>query len=69
MSVYPNPATSTVYLKDVEEADVTICNIAGAVVKVEKGVNEVNVSDLAAGVYLMTIESEQGATTTRFVKK
>lgn len=69
VSVYPNPATSTVYLKGVKEADVTICNIAGAVVKVEKGVNEVNVSDLAAGVYLMTIESEQGATTTRFVKK
>lgn len=69
VSVYPNPAVSVIRLKGVESADVKIMNMSGAVVKAASGVSEVGVSDLASGIYLVTVESEQGVYTTRIVKK
>lgn len=69
VGVYPNPVVSTLRVKGAESADVTVVNVSGAVVKKEAGVSEVNVSDLASGLYLVTVESEQGVYTTRIVKK
>lgn len=69
VSVYPNPVAETLYLKGVESADVTIVNVAGAVVKTAKDVSEVSVADLAPGVYLTTVTAESGSKTIRILKK
>jgi len=74
LSVYPNPATSVVTVKgtDALVSNVAIADINGRTVKTVKfaGVAEaqVNVSDLASGVYVMTIASDKGTTTQKIVK-
>ena len=69
VAIYPNPVVSALKVKGVDEAEVVVTNLSGAVVKHVFGVNEVNVSDLVSGVYLVTVKSEQGVYTTRVVKK
>lgn len=69
VSIYPNPATDVVRLNGVESANVTVRNITGSVVLAENGVNEVNVSGLASGVYVVTVESDKGVYSTRLIKR
>lgn len=69
VSVYPNPATDVVYLKGVEAANVVVRNVAGAVVLTENGVNQVNVSALPAGMYILTAETAEGTFSTRIIKR
>lgn len=67
--VYPNPATSVVKVEGVEAANITLMNMAGAVVLQAEGVNEINVEDLAAGIYMMSVQTDENRFTTRIVKK
>jgi len=71
VSVYPNPATTTIHLRfqsgDDQNGMVEIVNAVGQVMKteevvLEKGENEIqlNVSSLPAGVYFAVINSEDG---------
>ena len=69
VSVYPNPATDVVCLKGVEAANVVVRNVAGAVVLTENGVNQVNVSALPAGMYILTAETAEGTFSTRIIKR
>lgn len=69
VSVYPNPATDVVYLKGVEAANVVVRNVAGAVVLTENDVNQVNVSALPAGMYILTAETAEGTFSTRIIKR
>ncbi|WP_185965514.1 T9SS type A sorting domain-containing protein [Flavobacterium zepuense] len=74
LSVYPNPATNVVTVNGADALvnNVAIVDINGRTVKSVKfaGVAEaqVNVSDLASGVYVMTIASDKGTTTQKIVK-
>jgi len=54
--VYPNPARDILNVKGGKNADITIMNIDGRVVKSVKNVSSVNVSDLADGLYTITIK-------------
>jgi hypothetical protein len=74
-AVYPNPASNVV---NVSNADALVNNVAltdlnGRIVKTVKfnGVSDaqVNITDLASGVYLMTISSDKGTTTKKVVKE
>ena len=67
MSVFPNPATSVVNLS--ETADVTITNINGAVVARANNANRIDVSDLAAGIYVLSAKNENGTFTTKLIKR
>ena len=67
--VYPNPATDVVYIDGVENADVTLTSLSGAVVLDVDGVKTVDVSGLSAGVYLMTVKTGNGVYTERIIKK
>ena len=69
VSVYPNPAVDVVTVGGAESADVVITNLSGAVVLNQSGVKTVNVSDLSAGIYLMTVRTESGVFTTKLLKK
>lgn len=54
--VYPNPVKSVLNIKNGRNADITIMNLDGRVVKSVKNVTNVNVSDLADGMYTVTIK-------------
>ncbi len=54
--VYPNPVKSVLNVKNGRNADITIMNLDGRVVKSVKNVSSVSVSDLADGMYTVTIK-------------
>ena len=60
VTCYPNPATTTVTIDGLEAAEVQVYNAIGQVVKTVRGTNEVDLSGLAEGVYLVRITDENG---------
>lgn len=79
LSLYPNPATEVlqveVQLENTADVQYIITDVSGRVVYYDKS-NQVNqeivtvdVSNLAAGVYMVTAQTQQGVTTQKFVKK
>lgn len=75
ISIYPNPAQSIVQITaDVQIDGITIYNSIGKMVKYftpqDKGYSTtINLSDLPAGMYLVTIETAKGVTNKRLVKE
>lgn len=74
-SVYPNPASDAITIsndQNVMVSNVAITDMNGRVVKQVNAKNEpetrINVSDLSAGIYMLTINSESGSITKKFVK-
>lgn len=74
-SVYPNPATSIVNIKSSVNTSiqtVSITDLNGRTVKtntVSGNEAQINISDLASGVYMMNINSDQGSVTKKIVKE
>jgi hypothetical protein len=60
LSVWPNPATETVHIEGSEVAEVQVYNAMGQLVKTVQGSNEINVSSLAEGVYLLRVTAIDG---------
>ena len=60
ISVYPNPAKDFVRIDGVEAAEVQVYNAVGQMVKTIQGSNEINVSGLVEGVYLLRITDVDG---------
>jgi hypothetical protein len=54
--VYPNPVKNVLNVKNGRNADITIMNLDGRVIKSVKNVSSVSVSDLADGMYTITIK-------------
>lgn len=74
-TVYPNPANNVINLANAENIlvnGVVITDLNGRTVKnvSYNGVTEaqINVSDLAAGMYMMTVSSDKGTMTKKIVK-
>jgi hypothetical protein len=72
--LYPNPAQDLLYVNRVKAgATIALSNITGAVlntIKATDGINKLQISELVAGQYFITIQEEgQQSTTLRFVKK
>jgi len=74
-SVYPNPATNVVNIKssvNTSMQTVSITDLNGRTVKtntVSGNEAQINISDLASGVYMMNINSDEGSVTKKIVKK
>jgi len=73
VSVYPNPTSNVVNVANAGSVNnVSISDINGRTVKSTKfnGVADaqVNISDLSAGVYMMSISSDKGTTVKKIVK-
>ena len=62
--VYPNPAKEKVTIDGIEAAEVKVYNALGQVVKTVRNSNEINVSDLTEGVYLLRITDAKGISQT-----
>lgn len=70
-SVYPNPANDRLFIKSSEnEFSISITDINGRIVKSLKKMvsNEVDVSNLKAGMYFINLSSSEGGITKKFIK-
>ena len=60
INVYPNPAKDRVVIEGNEAAEVNVYNALGQVVKTVRGTNEIDLSGLVAGVYMLRIRDKEG---------
>ena len=58
--VYPNPAKDRVVIEGIEAAEVNVYNALGQVVKTVRGTNEIDLSGLVDGVYMLRIRDKEG---------
>jgi len=58
--VYPNPANGVVRIEGVEVDELRVYNALGQMVKIVRRTNEIDVADLADGVYLVRIRDKEG---------
>jgi hypothetical protein len=72
-SIYPNPATSVLNISNNNNLDIkniSVVDVNGRTIKNQAGsLSQINVSDLNAGVYFVTIEAAEGKTTKKFIKQ
>lgn len=69
--VYPNPAHDKLYLQGVNAANLSVActDIAGQTIMIPANQNEVNIQNLSAGIYMITIKDNSGQLRkTKFVK-
>ena len=67
--IYPNPVQNILYVKGNSEAySIEIYSLIGQLVKTVSNANEIDVSLLSQGVYLIRIRNENISTTQRFIK-
>jgi hypothetical protein len=60
IGVYPNPARDRVVIEGLETSEVMVYNALGQVVKTVQGTNEIDLSGLVDGVYLLRITDADG---------
>ena len=60
VEVYPNPASEKVTIEGLEPAEVQVYNAIGQLVKTVQSANEINVSGLPEGFYLLRITDAEG---------
>lgn len=72
-SIYPNPTSSILNISNpnnVEIKSISVVDINGRIVRNQSdSLTQINVSDLNAGVYFVTIEAAEGKTTKKFIKQ
>jgi len=67
--VYPNPVNDILYISgDVSNKYIEVSSVIGQRVLTAFGTNEIDVSQLSEGVYLISIIDLSGFITKRFVK-
>jgi len=74
VSVYPNPANENIFVslnENVKLAQVTISNLSGKVIISSEitADNKLDVSSLPMGMYLLTIATNNGSETVKFIKQ
>lgn len=58
--IFPNPAKEKVMIEGVEATEVEVYNALGQRVKTVRGTNEIDLSGLVEGVYLVRIADIEG---------
>jgi hypothetical protein len=71
LQIYPNPVTDILYMSpSMQNATATISDISGRVVVVVSNLdNQVNVSSLQSGVYVLHIQNDERNSICKFVKE
>ncbi len=68
--VYPNPASNSLYIKNVEEVNsVSIFSLDGKGLNTSYNNNIVNISNLEKGVYILSVSTNKGTSLTKFIKE
>jgi len=71
LKVYPNPTEDQLNFQSLERGNLSILDLSGRIVLsavAAKGKNTIDVKSLPSGIYLLRLESEQTASSARFVK-
>ncbi|MBU2937996.1 T9SS type A sorting domain-containing protein [Lacinutrix sp. C3R15] len=69
-SLYPNPTSGNLNVKDLEFSDVQLFTVIGRKVSVDYSGSTIYTSALAAGTYILQLTNEKGYTyTSKFIKK
>ena len=71
-NLYPNPVNDVLNIASkngLNVNEVRITDLSGKVVKTQKDVSSVNVSDLAVGTYIIDVTTNEGRATSKFIKK
>lgn len=70
LSIYPNPTSDILNIKtDSKISTVSVIDITGKKVNVKLEDNKIDVRSLTAGIYLINIETKEGISTEKFIKK
>ena len=69
VKVYPNPTTGPVNLDGVEIKRISVVDMVGRTAATFDGQSQIDISDLPAGQYTLLIETPQGNTTRRIIKR
>ena len=69
IAVYPNPTTGMLYIDAADVQKVECYNQMGQLVGVYDNANELNISELSNGVYMLRITVPQGVTMRKVVKR
>lgn len=70
LSIYPNPANNLLNIQSSTQIQsVEVLNIQGQLVIKEGNVNQINVSNLTNGVYMIRIATDNGVKVQKFVKE
>ena len=65
LTVSPNPASGMVRIEGATVAEVQVCNTIGQLLKSAQNTNEISVSELPQGIYMLRITDENGTVATR----
>ena len=60
IEVFPNPATQTIRIAAAAPVNLTIATVTGKVMIQQNNAQQINISELPAGIYLVTIFDQQG---------
>lgn len=72
VKIYPNPATENIFVENLQNGQLSILSINGAVVlnqNIANNKTEIDISRLPAGVYILKTVCKDGASTRKFVKE
>ena len=69
VNVYPNPTNGIVHIEGNLVKKITVMDAVGRAVGIFEDTNQIDIRDLASGIYTLHIETEQGNTTRRIVKR
>ncbi len=72
VKIYPNPATDNIFVENLQDGNIVISNVNGAVVLdqiINNNKTEINISSLTPGIYIMKTICKDGTTTRKFVKE
>jgi hypothetical protein len=68
ISVYPNPATTTITINSTEVLKVEVLDMTGRLLMVEENTTEIDLSSIADGIYTLRIVLPQGEAIRKVVK-
>ena len=73
IKIYPNPASgNTLTIDTLEEVTISVFDILGKQVlkaQVSRGDNQIDISDLNSGIYMIRLQTENGSATKKLIKK
>ncbi|PWN71702.1 hypothetical protein C1631_003520 [Chryseobacterium phosphatilyticum] len=70
ISVYPNPVSDILHIGTSSEIkNISLVDMSGKMINVKTDGNKINVQNLSAGSYIITVETKEGKTSSKFIKK
>jgi CubicO group peptidase (beta-lactamase class C family) len=71
ISIYPNPANTSIIIDipTIANSQITISNVMGEVISKVENQNEIDISILTNGLYILSVKQEQNFYTQKFIKQ